>query len=76
MATREQLTLWLHEAEIAQHQLMVGQQAVQVRDSNGEMVTYSTANASRLADYIKRLKSELAALTTAPISGPLRPIWS
>ena len=77
MATKEQLTTWLREAEEARHRLMTGEQVVQARDSNGEMVTYSTANASRLDDYIKYLKAELAQFGTAqPLRGPLRPVWS
>lgn len=76
MANRLQLEQWLQEAETARHQLMVGLQAVQVRDSNGDMITYSTANASRLDAYIVRLKSELNALNMTALSGPLRPIWS
>lgn len=76
MATRDQLTQWLSEAEAAQHRLMMGEQEVQVRDSNGDQVMFSAANASRLAAYIKWLRSELAALTATPINGPLRPVWS
>lgn len=76
MATREQLTQWLIEAETAQHRLMLGEQTVQARDSNGDMITFSAANASRLSSYIVWLKSELNALTVQPVRGPLRPIWS
>ena len=77
MATKEQLTAWLNEALQARHRLMTGEQVVQARDSNGEMVTYSTANASRLDDYIKQLRAELAGLNgVQPLAGPLRPVWS
>lgn len=76
MATREQLTVWLREAELAQHRLMMGEQVVSVRDSNGDTVQYSSANASRLAAYIQWLKSELNALTLQPLNGPLRPVFS
>lgn len=76
MATREQLTAWIAEAEVAQHRLMMGQQEVSVRDSNGDQVTFNSSNASRLAAYIQWLKSELANLDRVPLRGPLRPIWS
>lgn len=76
MHTQEQLTTWLTEAYAAQHRLMMGAQEVQVRDSNGDQVTFNSANASRLANYILWLKSELAGLAAPPIRGPLRPIFS
>lgn len=65
----------LGEAEEAQHKLMTNQQEVQIRDSNGESVTFSTANASRLREYIKGLRLELAMLGRAANTGPLQPKW-
>lgn len=61
----------LVEAEKALHAILTGRGVQRVRDSNGEEVTYSTANVSRLRTYISELKAEIAGVT--PLTGPLRP---
>lgn len=61
----------LVEAEAAYHRLMTSQQAVEIRDSNGESVRFNTSSASRLASYIADLKAQLAG--TAGRRGPLSP---
>lgn len=76
MFTKEKLEEMLKEALTAQHTLMMGDQAVSVRDSNGDLVSYSAANASRLADYIAWLRNELEALNRPKIRGPFIPVWS
>ncbi len=64
----------LTEAKTAYHALQLGQSVVEVRDSNGESVRYTPANASRLQTYIATLEAEVAGqATTARL--PLRPIW-
>lgn len=72
----------LQEAELAYHQLMMGGQnggtVVEVRDSNGEMIRYSTANASRLLQYINYLRSLLETICAGrnPYNRrPLRPVF-
>ena len=70
------LRLRLNEAEEAQHRLMLGQQEVEIRDSNGETVKYSAANASRLREYIAMLNAQIQAQIRPPMRGPIRPVWS
>lgn len=64
------LQLRLTEAENAYHQLMLGQQIVMIRDSNGEQIQYSNASASKLAQYITTLRSQLGLPGSA--SAPMR----
>lgn len=64
------LQLRLTEAENAYHQLMLGQQIVMIRDSNGEQIQYSNASASKLAQYITTLRSQLGLPGGA--SAPMR----
>lgn len=66
----------LLEARIALHALLTGQQEAEVRDSNGESVRYTSANASRLREYIAQLEAEVAGLNPIKQRAPLRPIWS
>lgn len=49
----------LAEAEAAYHALMIGQSVAELRDSNGELVRYTPANAGRLLAYIQSLKQQL-----------------
>lgn len=76
MATKEQLQEWLSEAEVAYHRVMMGGQEVRVRDSNGDEVTFNSSNASRLLEYIKWLRSQLANFDRQPLRRPLRPMFS
>ena len=62
----------LAEAETAYHDLQIGKAVVEVRDSSGESIRYTMANASRLRHYIATLKNEIAA---APSRGPMRPVF-
>lgn len=64
----------LAEARAAYHNLMTGTSVVEVRDSTGESVRYSVANASRLKIYIDELAASVAG-TTRTITKPLRPFW-
>ena len=64
------------EARIALHALLTGQQEAEVRDSNGESVRFTSANASRLREYIAQLEGEVAGLNPIKQRAPLRPIWS
>ncbi|QPC91439.1 gpW family head-tail joining protein [Mesorhizobium sp. INR15] len=70
MATTADLLI---EAKTAYHRLQIGTAAVEVRDSNGESIRYTAANASRLLAYIKSLESEIAGCS--PVARPLRPVW-
>lgn len=74
MATTAEL---LAEARAAYHALAIGQSVAESRDSNGELVRYTSANMSRLKSYIAELEAILAteAGTNRP-RGPLRPVWS
>ena len=72
MATTAEL---LAEAKTAYHRLQIGQAAVEIRDSSGESIRYTQANASRLLGYIRSLEAEIAG-TTCLVNRPLRPVWS
>lgn len=65
----------LQEARNAYHLLMTGQSAVEIRDSNGESVRFTAANASRLLAYIDELSAEVAGEALQRTRRPLRPIW-
>lgn len=67
MTDQERLT----SAEDAYHRLLVGSAFVEVRDSNGEMVRYKPADATKLLAYINSLKRTLGL--TSP-TGPMRVI--
>jgi hypothetical protein len=62
----------LDEAEAAYHSLVIGKAVVQLRDSNGEQVTYTQASRVALAAYIADLKRQLGLSTC---SGPMRPMF-
>jgi hypothetical protein len=74
MATTADIQTRLTEAQTAYHRLITGTQAVEIRDSNGESIRYSSANLSRLRGYIRDLENELAG-TAASSRRPLRPVW-
>lgn len=63
----------LAEAKVAYAALMMGKAAVEVRDSDGSSIRYTTANATRLKLWIKELEAEIAG--TSPVQRPLRPVW-
>lgn len=63
------LNVLLAEARAAYHQLMIGQNIVSLRDSNGEQIQYNNASAPRLAAYIAQLEMQLGIATT---TGPMR----
>jgi hypothetical protein len=62
----------LVEAENAYHQLLIGGQAVEIRDSSGESIRYSMANASKLKAYIAELRALIAG---TQVRRPMRPIF-
>lgn len=57
----------LAEAEAAYHQLLTGAKAATV-GSAGRNVSYTQADAPRLAAYISNLKSQVAALDSTSAS--------
>lgn len=64
----------LLEAKQAYHLLMTGQAVAEVTDQNGDRVRYTTANISKLANYITQLKllcPENTGSSPAHVSGPL-----
>lgn len=71
------LRSYIAEAEVALHKLLIGQATVEVRDSSGEMIRFSQANASRLRQYISELKYQLQNLLSArpATRGPIRPVF-
>lgn len=46
----------ISEAEQALHDLNIGKQIVEVRDSNGESVKYNSASRGQLAAYLSELR--------------------
>lgn len=73
MATLQQLQTRLAEAETALHNVLIGKGVAQVRDFNGEMVSYSKTDTSSLRAYIKELQDQIAVLLGTPnVSGPMR----
>lgn len=71
------LRFYIAEAEVALHKLLIGQATVEVRDSSGEMIRFSQANASRLRQYISELKNQLENLLSVrpAMRGPIRPVF-
>lgn len=65
----------LIEARSAYHNLQLGQSAVEVRDSNGDAVRYTPANASRLKAYIAELEASLQTTTSTRARKPMVPTW-
>ena len=64
----------LAEAKMALHNLSIGASVVEARDSTGEMVRYTPANASRLKAYIAELTAKIAGTSTT--IRPFRPVFS
>lgn len=67
----------LVEAETAYHNVMTGGAVTKIRDQNGEEISYSQINPSRLLAYIATLKNLIAAEATGipTCEGPLRPFF-
>lgn len=64
----------LDEARKAYHELMTGGRPVEVRDSDGSLIRYTPANASRLRDYIRSLEDKLDG-RSSPTTMSIRPVW-
>ena len=58
----------LAEAELAYHNLNIGQAIAEVRDQNGENVKFTRANKSDLYSYILFLQGELSKCSTEPVA--------
>lgn len=69
-----EITQYLKDARAALHSLNIGQAVVEVRDSSGEMVRYTPANASRLRAYIRELEDMLGG-RGGRIVRPMVPTW-
>lgn len=59
MATTQQLTTWLAEAEQARHELLLGTRAVSVSTGSGKSVTYAATDIGKLDVYIASLRTQL-----------------
>ena len=57
----------LAEAELAYHNLMIGNTAKVFVDQNGERIEYNTASSARLAAYIQELKRQLETVVAGPM---------
>ncbi len=78
MTTSTEIIQWtaqLAEAEKALHLLSIGRASVEVRDSDGSSIRYSSANSSRLKAYIAELKSKIAGAPSASPHRVMRPTW-
>jgi len=69
MASQEQLSAWLQEAESALHSLSIGTQARVVVDHNGERVEFTATNTAKLQAYITSLKRQLGMIGPAQPAG-------
>lgn len=65
MATTEQKTQWLAEAEQAYHQLVTGKASASLSSDAGS-ITYTRADLPMLKAYIAELRSSLGQTATAP----------
>lgn len=59
MATTQQLTAWLAQAEQARHELLIGERAVSVSSSSGKSVTFTATDIGKLDVYIASLRAQL-----------------
>lgn len=57
----------LEQAETAYHSLMLGKSVVELKDSNGEAIRYTPAQAGNLAKYIAELKRDLGLVSNSPL---------
>jgi short-subunit dehydrogenase len=70
MATNDQLTAWLAEAETAFHQLSIGARVVTITSAAGKSVTYTATKSAELSAYIESLRRQLGLSNNRP----MRPI--
>ncbi|WP_425065109.1 gpW family head-tail joining protein [Reyranella sp.] len=63
MATTQQLTTWMAEAEQARHELIVGNRPVSVSTGSGKSVTYTATDLGKLDAYIASLRKQLGQPT-------------
>ncbi len=63
MATTDQLTQWLADAEAAYQQIVIGGNPQSVSSGTGKSVTYSTTTLPALASHIASLKRQLGLPT-------------
>lgn len=75
MLSNHEITERLKEARDAMHALNLGQNAVEIRDSNGDSIRYTPANASRLKQYIYELEAMLKGQTSR-VMRPVVPVWN
>jgi hypothetical protein len=68
MATTDQLTAWLAEAEAARHAIAIGGNPQSISSASGKSVTYSTTTLAQLDSYIASLRRQLGQPSGA---GPL-----
>ena len=78
MATTEELTALLKEAEQAYHDLVLGLDPKVIVHQNGQRTEYNTTTRNALKSYIEELKASLAALGASVVPGyarrPMR-VW-
>lgn len=63
MATEQQLTAWLAEAEQARHELIMGNKAVTVSTGSGKSVSFAATDLGKLDAYIVSLRAQLGLAT-------------
>ena len=66
MATRDEISALLREAEAAYHDLLIGVSVRVVVHQNGQRMEYSPASRGALAAYIAELKRQLDPVAMAP----------
>lgn len=78
MATTEELTALLQEAEKAYHDLVLGVAPKVIVHQNGQRLEYNSTTRNSLKSYIEELRQQLAALdpnvTPAYARRPMR-VW-
>lgn len=71
---RAKLLAQLKEAEAAYHQLMIGGGVREIRDQNGESVSFSQSNRQALYAYILQLRNQLGMDGCGTPVAPTRPL--
>lgn len=69
MATSDEISALLKEAEIAYHELRIGVSVKVMVHQNGQRVEYTQASGPALKSYINELKAQLG---TPTVAGPMR----